>query len=295
MFNQYSRNLSANTDVEGEWFVCPLCHRVFPWEANSELSIEHIIPQALGGKIETLTCKQCNNEFGSKYLAKLAGNMKVWDKVKGNLNEPLDVKVLIKGKPITAEYFHGNPRKIILQPKRSNPENYKLFKGFREKGVPQFNMRLNLGYKPEYEQMAVLLISYLMLFKYFGYSYALNPWGLFTRDILINNRLDAPLLKMFGTPNETLIDGNTFLFFCTAPEEFSGYAGVQMRFSTAYSSRNFIKLVPFLPNAQFNEEMYSKTRSLTLSGQPVGFSPRYLTKPLFTVPQRLKINFEEQQ
>ena len=68
LFEQYSANLTKNSTLSEGWFVCPLCHQVFDWERETLLSIEHVIPKALGGKLLTLTCKKCNNDYGSKYI-----------------------------------------------------------------------------------------------------------------------------------------------------------------------------------------------------------------------------------
>ncbi len=46
-------------------FICPGCLGIFPRNSD-QISVEHIIPQAAKGKLETFLCKtKCNNRFGS--------------------------------------------------------------------------------------------------------------------------------------------------------------------------------------------------------------------------------------
>ena len=59
---------AALTAFEGKYsnvVICPLCLKEFA-EANiDQLSRDHVAPQALGGKIFTITCRSCNNKFGT--------------------------------------------------------------------------------------------------------------------------------------------------------------------------------------------------------------------------------------
>jgi HNH endonuclease len=55
--------------------LCPLCLNAFLKEAIDseppELTEEHIIPEALGGKLITLSCRSCNGVHGSQLDSQL--------------------------------------------------------------------------------------------------------------------------------------------------------------------------------------------------------------------------------
>ncbi|MBN2502846.1 MAG: HNH endonuclease, partial [Anaerolineales bacterium] len=63
LFDLYSTSLAINSNLT-DWFICPLCHRGFKKEHLESLTLEHIIPQSLGGKLVTLTCWKCNKRVG---------------------------------------------------------------------------------------------------------------------------------------------------------------------------------------------------------------------------------------
>jgi HNH endonuclease len=46
--------------------MCPTCLRVIPWRWHREASEAHIVPQAAGGRITTVLCRQCNSRFGTQ-------------------------------------------------------------------------------------------------------------------------------------------------------------------------------------------------------------------------------------
>src|SRR4051794_32636759 len=70
LFNLYSTHLALYTPetVAKDVFCCPLCLRSFTREAlegsDPLLSLAHITPQSLGGRLCTLACTECNNTMG---------------------------------------------------------------------------------------------------------------------------------------------------------------------------------------------------------------------------------------
>jgi len=293
LFDLYCKNLSETTNLKGGRFICPLCFNGFAWENVNLLTIEHIIPEALEGKIYTLTCKRCNNFYGSKYISKLIETLKVKDRLLGDLEDPIDAKMAIGENVITAQYFIKE-RRIILQPKRSNPYAYQdMLDRFRKGPIPNFNLNFKLGFKPEFQNIAILLMCYLMLFRYFGYSYVFSPWGLKVREIIVNQKLDAPLSKLLSSNNEVVLGGKTGLFLCKEPKIFYGYVGIQLNLITEHSQHTFIKLLPFLPTAKFDNRV-KKTKKVDFVCQSIAYSSDYLRGPglfgklIFTPSQQSK-------
>src|SRR5690242_11600753 len=76
-------------------FLCPLCHRFFSKEAidRKELSIEHVVPEKLGGRVTTLTCTSCNNQAGTKLDARLIDRLRFEDWTAGQSSTPMTSRV----------------------------------------------------------------------------------------------------------------------------------------------------------------------------------------------------------
>jgi hypothetical protein len=55
--------LVVEPDIDDVVF-CPICLKFFTRDMISELSLEHVPPEKVGGHVRTLTCKTCNNSAG---------------------------------------------------------------------------------------------------------------------------------------------------------------------------------------------------------------------------------------
>ncbi len=70
IFAELSEDLARTTANSFKRVLCPLCLQVYSEDAidleEPELTEEHIIPESLGGKLVTLSCKSCNSTYGSK-------------------------------------------------------------------------------------------------------------------------------------------------------------------------------------------------------------------------------------
>ena len=73
LFEFYATDLSRYAPEAAGKFWCPLCHRVISRvpDLRDVVSEEHIVPEALGGRLVTLTCRGCNNEHGTSLDAHL--------------------------------------------------------------------------------------------------------------------------------------------------------------------------------------------------------------------------------
>src|SRR5687767_6057601 len=66
LFRRFSQNYALyKGDPDLSIFVCPLCLAEFELSRVKGLTEEHVPPYKLGGTIQTLTCKTCNNNQGS--------------------------------------------------------------------------------------------------------------------------------------------------------------------------------------------------------------------------------------
>src|SRR5258708_4609166 len=66
---------------EPEMILCPLC-----WQEKrlSDLSLEHMVPSAVGGRSTTLTCRLCNNTHGSELDSHLINYQRANDAMHGH-------------------------------------------------------------------------------------------------------------------------------------------------------------------------------------------------------------------
>ena len=66
-------------------YACPLCGSLFPPEAldRDALSVEHVPPQALGGRPLVLLCRQCNNRTGARIDAHAVEQAQLLDFAQG--------------------------------------------------------------------------------------------------------------------------------------------------------------------------------------------------------------------
>lgn len=68
-------------------YVCPLCGNGYSREAIAEkvITIEHVPPEALGGKPLCLTCRDCNNNAGRGVDAHMHRRETVWAMMRGTM------------------------------------------------------------------------------------------------------------------------------------------------------------------------------------------------------------------
>ena len=169
-------------------FVCPLCLTAFAPQSNLAdiVSAEHIIPSALGGRLTTLTCRQCNNRDGSKIESHLVQRVR-----------------LETGKrhPIASLNFDGATLRAEMRLARSDDDVTefsiigKQSDDRREKDVRQslteekwqgreINLEIEFGYCPNIAQVALVRSAYLFMFWRLGYRYVFNESALAIREQL---------------------------------------------------------------------------------------------------------------
>jgi hypothetical protein len=192
LFDVYAANLSALGQLYQDFpvppghFLCPFCQRSFPRTSLADpnaLTIEHSIPGVLGGTLETatLTCKGCNNRAGTLFDAHLANRFaaeeflqgisanaqRIWFNV-GEGRARAEMKIERGERPALSVYFlehHSNPR-LFGEAVRA------LKEGAGHSLRMQFQGKFS--YRPLNARIALLRIAFLMMFRHFGYGYALS-------------------------------------------------------------------------------------------------------------------------
>jgi hypothetical protein len=184
LFDQYATNFGAYWPGNEPLFGCPLCFRVFGVEALEGeedggvplLSIEHVLPEAVGGKIKTLTCRECNSRDGTKIDSHLVERFRFEDSVAGLSGEPVKARVRAEGadKDLAVDWYirgDGEPHFVFSGvPKASHPDApADTMRALSERQVMMVSFEG--GYIELRSRIALLRSAYLMLFRYFGYGY----------------------------------------------------------------------------------------------------------------------------
>jgi hypothetical protein len=290
LFDLYSKNLSINSNLI-DWFICPLCHKGFQKEHIDSLTIEHIIPQALGGKLLTLTCWKCNSDYGSKLLSKLIENIRLKEVKKGVRKRTIDANFSIDGYSVATSYLkEGKGYTLTVDPNRSNPNNIEYIQNQFEMGkVKDFNINFKAGYGIKTENKALLLISYLFLFYQFGYLFVFSHFGLHIRSVLTGETKDSPLLSFADISDFVLDNTPPLVLLCSKPDHFKDHAFVQIPLLTEYSRHVYGAFIPFLPGTKVDEKAYKIKGPIEIKG---AFPPKpsiILKDPKFKLPGNLTI------
>lgn len=151
--------------------------------AERRISIEHIIPSALGGTIEAITCTECNNSHGSALESHLVKAMQALDSLDGNGPIPAVFHNDAGYVAANIEWRLNDATQIKIVGKASNPAGVDAIRGSIKDGGT-FNLTLKLGFMAEPYYRAILRVAYLAAFAYLGYGFALSKGAAHVRNAL---------------------------------------------------------------------------------------------------------------
>lgn len=181
-------------------FVCPICLNIFSLKDEAKITEAHIIPDAVGGKISTYACKQCNDRAGKLQDKWLGEHLKISQSPAGIFNgNPTgfvfgDVK--LKGKVETEVKDNAVSLTLKFDYKHNSPdmrdridsmleEAYKKYDGINKVPVGLGVYTPVLG-KQEMVNVGFLTAGYLMWFKILGYSWVFQKHLQPIREQIIN-------------------------------------------------------------------------------------------------------------
>jgi hypothetical protein len=155
-------------------YVCPLCRRPFVREAlaNGTLTFEDAPPRSYGGRRVALTCKPCNNSFGSSVDASLA-------RYDSEFLSPC--KISVGGVEVRAyQELRSGGRHFSIPEKQNDPKAVDRFnKNLGEEGATAGNhLLLTLKWdqlKRRRADVAWLKSALIVAFATWGYMYAFAP------------------------------------------------------------------------------------------------------------------------
>ena len=121
------------------------------------LTLEHITPESLGGKVVTLSCKSCNSTHGSRLDSHLVQMVRSQDSLAGLGNQLLKGRIGIGGHQLS---IHLNIRDRIFSVRGCKPAVFgKIDDMFEEDRVEDIDVNLRLDYIPGRAYLALLQIS----------------------------------------------------------------------------------------------------------------------------------------
>jgi hypothetical protein len=273
IFDIYSGNLKFLEDnnvlhsnySEQPTYICPICLTHFNTisDLNNPLTLEDAPPKSLGGKADTLTCKNCNNTCGHKIDFHLTERLRELDSANLIPGTEMKVKVKIGGETVQGtlkpradgvlEMFHSN--------KNNHPEklsNHML----NLKGNTTINAEfLKSRVIPENLEYALLKTAYVLTFKKFGYS------------LILEECYNQVRLQLFN-PDERVYPSG-FWFNPPYPKELSGVyficnkglEGLLVLFgvNTEHTARMFGTILP-LPIRRIEETIENINKEFDKSG-----------------------------
>lgn len=257
LFEKYYSNLikilsqnKINYDKNTPFYICPICRRYFLEETLNQsfenpLTIEHVPPEAVGGKGTILTCKECNNNQGSKldvHLTKKIKQSKFFNLEEG---AKFSTRFVIDEEFVSDGYVEIDENKkinIIFQEGRTAPKNRKIAKGIAlgkaKKGKVSFK---TVSYSHSKFKLAILRSAFLMLFSELGYGFLFTKNSDIPRKMILEGKIPEDydfLITGDGLPDEFL-----GIHIIKKPKELNSYL-VVLKIKKDNFNQNFAVLIP---------------------------------------------------
>lgn len=202
LFEIISRDYSHCTGTVPGVMLCPLCHQEFTGAAldsvgsSRALSLEHIVPLALGGKLKTLTCTGCNNRLGSSLDAHLVNRVRSAEAVDGggrSLKGTLRMAERELNMKFSLSNSQGKKPVATIRIPGGRPADLQHLQASLVKGeIGNLQMTVREDYSVNSFRLSLMKAAYLALFHMYGYQYILSPAGLMIRNV-IRGQLEPPI------------------------------------------------------------------------------------------------------
>jgi hypothetical protein len=179
LFSLYASNLSIYHPNVTDQFLCPICLTLFTRDAlinnPPELSLAHIIPKSLKGRLYTLVCRRCDNWIGSEYDSQLAREKHFRDWVQGATSISGHLKYDNKEVPVEC-CLKGSTIEFRDIPKKSPPNSWEQFLKTAVSDWSNFKLTFTVStFNPSKVNISILYSAFLMMFYQLGYEYILSP------------------------------------------------------------------------------------------------------------------------
>ena len=227
--------------------MCPICLRFFARTENLTkcVSIEHIVPDALGGRVTTLTCRRCNNTAGTQLDSHLVRRVSVEGRSK-----PILADVEFRGTKFRGEVHlpesASDSFRIYGIPKRSDPREINRFFSLLDEGIwdgQELQLHLEGGYVPVRSAVALLRSAYLLMFRLFGYRYVCDRSAVAIRESISQPTMETDGLKGISWRVDYSPPSEMGVSIVTQPREFRSF----IVFLTLDRSQNHVSAIALPP------------------------------------------------
>ena len=179
LFSFYASNLSIYHPDVTDRFLCPICLTLFTRDAlindPPKVSLAHIIPKSLKGRLYTLVCRRCDNWIGSEYDSQLAREKHFCDWVEGAADISGQLKYDDKEVPVEC-CLKGSTIELRDIPKKSPPNSWEQFLRTAVCDWSNFKFTFTVStFNPSKLNISILCSAFLMMFYQLGYEYTLSP------------------------------------------------------------------------------------------------------------------------
>jgi HNH endonuclease len=156
-------------------YGCPLCFGLFGRKQLDQLTLDHVPPKSVGGKLKVLTCKACNSAAGAK-LDAYAHQLDVFRRIgAGEPYPPVPARLTFEGITVNVEMRSDGALNDIRVLPGSNspgvPHQFAATFGARAGHGSEINLilpTLKISERPA--KISYLRAGYLAAFAAFGYS-----------------------------------------------------------------------------------------------------------------------------
>jgi hypothetical protein len=196
LFDRYAGDLERFAPTLRGQFGCPICFTAIRRSVplREVVAEEHVIPRSLGGRITTLTCKRCNNEAGTTLEAHLVQRVLLEAR-----KRPPRTTVKIGDAVVRAEMVlpetSREPYDIVVIKKQSDERQIAASQRLLKTGKDLIHLGLDFRYIERRSLVALLRAAYLLMFRTFGYRYALYRSAAAVRDEIRQGDRETPILK----------------------------------------------------------------------------------------------------
>lgn len=185
LFQVFSKNLALiASNVDGDEFICPLCGDGFDRDCLNDglLTLEHLVPESVGGRVTTLACKRCNSGFGSDVDHHLAARVRDREFYAGVSQRAKRVRL----QPLGGEFAVNAELRLdrsnsfnffALPEEHQRPGALEMMDAYLASGEVTLNFKLSHNGDPTRSTLALLRAAHLALFHVCGYRYLLDPAG----------------------------------------------------------------------------------------------------------------------
>lgn len=264
LFDLYSADLSRfEPDLAGK-FRCPVCFSVIPRSEplRAVVAEEHVFSEALGGRLTTLTCRPCNNDKGGSELESHLVQRVLVEARKRPLRVRYQMRESVMRGEMPLPASGTAPIEMKVVGKQSDPrrvaEIQELLKGLQD----DIHLHLDFGYSERRTLVAVLRSAYLMMFRTFGYAYALDASATLVREQILDHTRDLGVLDGIAWRLGPPVPSDTMLTLMLEPEELRSFV-VLLRLDE--DTQHFAGVSLPLPGST-GEDLYARIREHRASG-----------------------------